>query len=101
MFTGEDVVELHCHGDLVVTGVTDALLMEVPGLAEPGEFTQRGFFGGENGFSTDGSTRGLITDTSTQRSQAKLGWKAVRDLRRLEVHVDWGSRTPKQSLILE
>ncbi len=43
-FTGEDVVELHCHGSLAVLDAVSNCLLEL-GLrpAEPGEFTRRAF----------------------------------------------------------
>jgi tRNA modification GTPase len=46
-FTGEDVVELHCHGGQVaVRRVLDAVLAAGARLAEPGEFTRRAFMNG-------------------------------------------------------
>jgi tRNA modification GTPase len=43
-FTGEDLVELHCHGSrAVVQGMLDILPTLGCRLAEPGEFTQRAF----------------------------------------------------------
>ena len=46
-FTGEDVVELHCHGGQVaIRRVLDAVLTAGARLAEPGEFTRRAFLNG-------------------------------------------------------
>ena len=47
-FTGEEVVELHCHGSLAVIDAILAVFAESPKtrLAEPGEFTRQAF---ENG----------------------------------------------------
>ncbi len=46
--TGEDVVEIGCHGGVVVTrGVLDAVLQAGARLAEPGEFTRRAFLRGK------------------------------------------------------
>lgn len=47
-FTGEDVVEIHCHGSIAVIREIQAVLGAIPGLraAEAGEFTARAF---ENG----------------------------------------------------
>jgi tRNA modification GTPase len=46
-FTGEDVVELHCHGGQVaVRRVLDAALGGGARLADPGEFTRRAFLNG-------------------------------------------------------
>ncbi|AZO93595.1 tRNA uridine-5-carboxymethylaminomethyl(34) synthesis GTPase MnmE [Halocella sp. SP3-1] len=46
-FTGEDVVELDCHGGMVpLQRVLDILLQNGARLAEPGEFSKRAFLNG-------------------------------------------------------
>lgn len=46
-FTGEDVVEIQCHGGvLVMNKILDAALLAGAKLAEPGEFTKRAFLNG-------------------------------------------------------
>lgn len=46
-YTGEDVVELQCHGGmLILQTVCEALLRSGARLAEPGEFTKRAFLHG-------------------------------------------------------
>ncbi|WP_430596960.1 tRNA uridine-5-carboxymethylaminomethyl(34) synthesis GTPase MnmE [Enterococcus sp. DIV0174] len=46
-FTREDVVEINCHGGIVVVNqVLQLLLREGARLAEPGEFTKRAFLNG-------------------------------------------------------
>ena len=46
-FTGEEVVEIQCHGGLVVASmVLDALMKLGVRLAEPGEFSKRAFLNG-------------------------------------------------------
>ncbi|MBR5116197.1 MAG: tRNA uridine-5-carboxymethylaminomethyl(34) synthesis GTPase MnmE, partial [Lachnospiraceae bacterium] len=46
-YTGEDMVELQCHGGLyVLRRVLDAVLSAGARLAEPGEFTKRAFLNG-------------------------------------------------------
>ncbi len=43
-FTGEDVVELQCHGSpLVVDALINATLLQGARVAQPGEFSQRAF----------------------------------------------------------
>jgi len=43
-FTGEDVVEFHCHGGVMVTNLLlDACLARGARLARPGEFSERAF----------------------------------------------------------
>ncbi len=47
-YTGDDVVELHCHGgNLVCRAVLDTLLAAGCRMAEPGEFTFRAFVNGK------------------------------------------------------
>jgi tRNA modification GTPase len=46
-YTGEDVVEFHCHGGIAVIRALQAALEESGARpAEPGEFTRRGFLNG-------------------------------------------------------
>ena len=46
-YTGEDVVEVHCHGGaFVVRRVLERMLSQGARHAEPGEFTQRAFLNG-------------------------------------------------------
>jgi len=47
-YTGEDIVELHCHGGaLVARAILQALLHHGARLANPGEFTRRAFLNGK------------------------------------------------------
>ncbi len=72
-FTGEAVVELHCHGGPAVVGAVLRALSEQPGLrlAEPGEFTRRAL---ENGVLDLAQVEGLAdlidAETEAQRRQA-------------------------------
>lgn len=46
-YTGEDVVEIHCHGGpLIIRQVLGLVLREGARQAEPGEFTKRAFLNG-------------------------------------------------------
>jgi len=46
-FTAEDVVEINCHGGIIVTNqILDLCLSKGARLAEPGEFTKRAFLNG-------------------------------------------------------
>lgn len=46
-YTGEDVLELSCHGGILVTqAVLEAVLAAGARMAEPGEFTRRAFLAG-------------------------------------------------------
>lgn len=47
-YTGEDVVEISCHGGaLIPTEIINALISKGARLAEPGEFTKRAFLNGK------------------------------------------------------
>jgi len=46
-FTREDVVEINCHGGMVVLkNILELCIKEGARLAEPGEFTKRAFLNG-------------------------------------------------------
>jgi len=47
-FTGEDIVEFHCHGGVAVSKlVLETLIQAGARLAEPGEFSKRAFLNGK------------------------------------------------------
>jgi tRNA modification GTPase len=72
-FTGEDTVELHCHGGPAVVAAVQRALSAQAGirLAEPGEFTRRAL---ENGVLDLAQVEGLAdlidAETEAQRRQA-------------------------------
>lgn len=71
--TGEDCVELHCHGGrAVVDAVLGALaLVEVLRIAEPGEFTRRAFENGRIDLTEAEGLADLIeAETESQRKTA-------------------------------
>ena len=72
-FTGEDVLELHCHGGpAVLRGVFEALAA-IPGLrpAEAGEFTRRAFVNGRLDLTeVEGLADLIAAETDAQRTQA-------------------------------
>ena len=64
-FTGEDVVEISCHGSLFVQQKILQLLIEQGcALAQPGEFTQRAFLNGKMDLSQAEAVADLIASTS-------------------------------------
>ena len=71
--TGEDTLELHCHGGRAVIGAVEAALALVPGLraANPGEFTRRAFAGGKIDLAeAEGLADLLSAETELQRQSA-------------------------------
>ena len=71
-FTGEDLVELHCHGSrAVVSQMLDVLPTLGCRMAEPGEFTQRAFGRGKLDLVQVEALADLLgADTSSQLQQA-------------------------------
>ena len=72
-FTGEDLVEIHCHGSrAVVEGLLDVMAdFEGCRYAEAGEFTSRAFASGKlDALQVEGLADLLTADTSVQRQQA-------------------------------
>ncbi len=73
--TGEDMVELHCHGGRAVIAAVEAALGAMPGLrrAEPGEFTRRAFDHGRMDLNAvEGMSDLLAAETQSQRRAALL-----------------------------
>lgn len=65
-YTGEDVVEFHGHGGLLVTQkVLEAVLAAGARAAEPGEFTQRAFLNGKMDLTQAEAVMDLIHAHST------------------------------------
>jgi tRNA modification GTPase len=79
-YTGEDTVEIGCHGGILVTRcVLEALLRAGARLAEAGEFTRRAFINGRLSLTEAEAISDLLEAQSTE--QLKLsGSKARRRL---------------------
>jgi len=72
-FTREDVVELHCHGGMVVVQQVLALCLEQGArLAEPGEFTLRAFLNGRLDLTQAEGIADLVGARSPQAAQTAL-----------------------------
>ena len=104
-FTGEDVLEIHCHGSRAVINKILSVLSEIPNcrMAERGEFTRRAVYNGKMDLT---SAEGLIdlihSDTEQQRKWAvrQMGgqlqklydsWRAILTQNRayLEAFIDF------------
>jgi tRNA modification GTPase len=87
-YTGEDTVEVSCHGGVLVTqAVLEAILNVGARAAEPGEFTQRAFLNGKMELSQAEAVADLIhaksskaLDAAHQQLEGKLG-KHIREFR--------------------
>jgi len=80
-YTGEDTVEISCHGGVLVTqAVLEAILSQGIRSAEPGEFTQRAFLNGKLDLDQAEAVADLIhaksikaVDAAHQQLEGKLG----------------------------
>jgi len=103
-YTGEDMVEIHCHGGILVTRrVFDLLLARGARAAEPGEFTRRAFLNGKMDLTQAEAVMDLIraqTDlalrAATEQLEGRLGrhLAALRSgllsiLAHVEAHIDF------------
>ncbi len=72
-YTGEDVVELQCHGGpIILRRVLDALLAAGASAARPGEFTERAFLNGRLDLTQAEAVADLIDATSTAAHQLAM-----------------------------
>jgi tRNA modification GTPase len=66
-FTGEETVEIHCHGSsFIQSAILQALITSGARMAEPGEFTQRAFANGKMDLSQAEAVADLIASNSRQ-----------------------------------
>jgi tRNA modification GTPase len=73
-YTGEDVVEISCHGGVLVSRrVLDLLLAGGARMANPGEFTQRAFLNGKMDLTQAEAVMDLI------RAQTELALRAANE----------------------
>lgn len=86
-YTREDVIEIHCHGGVVVVQEVLALcLAQGARLAQPGEFTLRAFLNGRLDLSQAESVAQMVSSRSPQAAHvalAGLTGKLARPIRRL------------------
>jgi tRNA modification GTPase len=103
-YTGEDVVEIQCHGGILVTRrILDLLLAHGAIAAEPGEFTRRAFLNGKMDLTQAEAVMDLIraqTDlamrAATEQLEGRLGRHIVElkqtllsVLAHVEAHIDF------------
>jgi len=86
-YTGEDVVEISCHGGIFVTRkVLEAILEAGARLAQPGEFTKRAFLNGKIDLSQAEAIADLIrsaTDLAYQSSLSQLEGSISRKIKKM------------------
>jgi tRNA modification GTPase len=103
-YTGEDLVEIQCHGGILVTRrILDLLLRHGARLAEPGEFTRRAFLNGKMDLTQAEAVMDLIraqTDLAMRAASGQLEGRLGRHIQSLrqsllsilahiEAHIDF------------
>lgn len=93
-FTGEDVVELQCHGGMVVLRKALEMVLEAGArLAEPGEFSKRAFLNGKLDLSQAEAIMDIInakTETGVRAAANNLQGSiavSVKEMRRKVVEI--------------
>ena len=72
-FTGENIVEISCHGGMYITKeVLNAVIMAGASLAEPGEFTKRAYLNGKMDLTEAESVMDIISAKSKSAARAAL-----------------------------
>ncbi len=103
-YTGEDLIEISCHGGVLVTRrILELLLANGARAAEPGEFTQRAFLNGKLDLTQAEAVMDLIraqSDLALQAAAQQLGGRLgqqaerlreelIQLLAHLEAHIDF------------
>jgi tRNA modification GTPase len=98
--TGEDTLELHCHGGRAVVAAIEAALDAVPGLrrAEPGEFTRRAFAHGKIDLAEAEGLADLLTAETELQRQSAMAMAGGGFSRQVE---QWRESLLRQSATLE
>src|SRR5881398_905629 len=108
-YTGEDLVEISCHGGMLVSGhVLEASLRAGARAARPGEFTERAFPNGKMDLTQAEAVIDLIrakTDlalrSATEQLEGRLGEKIRKirdDLISLLAHIDASIDFPEEGI---
>lgn len=72
-FTGENVVEISCHGGMYITKeVLNAVIISGASLAEPGEFTKKAYLNGKMDLTEAESVMDIISAKSKSAARAAL-----------------------------
>ncbi len=90
-FTREDIVEINCHGGIVVTNhILQLLLANGARMAEPGEFTKRAFVNGRIDLTQAESVMDIVrakTDKARQVAESQLAGGLLQKIRSLRQEI--------------
>ena len=89
-FTREDIVEINCHGGIVVVNqLLQLILRSGARLAEPGEFTKRAFLNGRVDLSQAMSVAINQLDGNLSHLIRRLRQEILETLAQVEVNIDY------------
>ncbi len=73
-FTGEDVVEIHCHGGIIAVQKILERILDIPNVrrAEPGEFSQRAVLNGRLSLTQAESISELVSARSRKAAELAI-----------------------------
>ncbi|RMC47403.1 tRNA uridine-5-carboxymethylaminomethyl(34) synthesis GTPase MnmE [Lactobacillus sp. ESL0228] len=90
-FTREDIVEINCHGGIVVTNrILQLLLKSGARMAEPGEFTKRAFVNGRIDLTQAESVMDIVrakTDRARQVAEKQLEGGLLKKIRAMRQQI--------------
>ena len=73
-YTGEDLVELFCHGgEIIIEKILSELLINGAVIAEKGEFTRRAYLNGKLDLVKAEAIQGLIDSKAEKKHEAAIG----------------------------
>ncbi|AAB95794.1 tRNA uridine-5-carboxymethylaminomethyl(34) synthesis GTPase MnmE [Mycoplasmoides pneumoniae] len=88
-YTGEDLIEISCHGSMVIVNEIIGLLLKHGAVqAQPGEFTQRGYLNGKMSLNQAASVNNLVLSPNTTLKDVALNALAGQVDARLEPLVE-------------
>lgn len=98
--TGEDMVELHCHGGRAVLTAVQSALADMPGLkaAEAGAFTRRAFENGRMDLNAVEGLSDLLAAETEQQRRAALSMAEGHFSRAID---DWRTELLRLSAMVE
>ncbi|MGD9605155.1 MAG: tRNA uridine-5-carboxymethylaminomethyl(34) synthesis GTPase MnmE [Bacilli bacterium] len=115
-FTGENIVEISCHGGVFVTNqILEVLLEKGCRLAEPGEFTKRAFLNGRIDLTQAEAVTDIIdAQTKSSLKMANIGLRGdvknmimkFRDellfsIAKIEVNIDYPEYEDEEQITIE
>lgn len=85
-FTGDDLIEINCHGSIyVIEKIIELLLKNGARLAEPGEFTKRSFINNKISLLQANSINNLVNSRNSKMHKIALNGLISKNLNQFEL----------------